>query len=113
MEKELDNLVDYIKNSESYKNVILLKEKMSLNEKVINFISEIKLLQMDYVNNNFDPEIKEKIDCLNDELNLIPVYVEYNYYLDEVNEMIELVKDELNNYFDKVFNNIGGMHERN
>ncbi len=104
MEKELDNIVKYITNSDEYKRVILLKDKMKSNELVSNLVNEIKLLQMDYVNSEFDLEIKNRLDGLNNELNLIPIYIEYNNSLDVVNEMIELVKSSLNSYFDNVFN---------
>ena len=103
MNKELDELVSYIKNTSSYKNCISIKKKMDENEEICSLIEEIKSLQKKYVKSNYDDSIKEKLDKLESKLNSIPIYVEYNNNLEKVNEMIDLVKDELNDYFTDLF----------
>ena len=103
MNKELDELVSYIKNTSSYKNCISIKKKMDKNEEICSLIDEIKSLQKKYVKSNYDDSIKEELDKLESRLNSIPIYVEYNNNLEKVNEMIELVKDELNDYFTDLF----------
>ena len=99
MNKELDELVSYIKNTSSYKNCISIKEKMDKNEEICSLIEEIKKLQKKYVKSNYDDNVKKELDSLESKLNSIPIYVEYNNNLEEVNKMIDLVKDELNDYF--------------
>ena len=99
MNKELDELVSYIKNTSSYKKCIFIKEKMDKNEEICSLIEEIKSLQKKYVKSNYDDSIKKELDSLESKLNSIPIYVEYNNNLEEVNKMIDLVKDELNDYF--------------
>lgn len=103
MNKELDELVSYIKNTSSYKNCISIKKKMDKNEEICSLIEEIKSLQKKYVKSNYDDSIKEKLDKLESKLNSIPIYVEYNNNLEEVNKMIDLIKDELNDYFTDLF----------
>ena len=103
MNKELDELVSYIKNTSSYKNCISIKKKMDENEEICSSIEEIKSVQTKYVKSNYDDSIKEKLDKLESKLNSIPIYVEYNNNLEKVNEMIDLVKDELNDYFTDLF----------
>ncbi|MBE6157889.1 MAG: YlbF family regulator [Firmicutes bacterium] len=105
MNKELDELVSYIKNTSSYKNVISIKEKMDSNEEISQLVKKIKILQKKYVKSNYlDSDIKKELDTLESRLNEIPIYVEYMNNLEEVNNMIELVKDELNNYFNDLLN---------
>ena len=100
MNKELDLLVSYIKNTSSYKNCISIKEKMDKNEEICKLVSDIKLLQKKYVNSNYSEDLLEELKNMESNLNEIPIYVEYMNNLEEVNKMIELVKDELNDYFD-------------
>ena len=103
MNKELDELVSYIKNTSSYKKCISIKEKMDKNEEICSLVEDIKKLQKKYVKSNYDDSIKKELDKLESRLNSIPIYVEYNNNLEEVNEMIDFVKDELNDYFTDLF----------
>ena len=102
MEK-LDEVVNTIKNSKEYKNVIELKEKMNSNEDINELVKKIKILQKKYIRTN-DKDIKLELDRLEKELNEIPIYHIYMENLEKVNEMINYVKDELNNYFDLLLN---------
>ena len=104
MNKELNDLVDYIKNTSEYKACIDLKEKMSSNEEVIALVKKVKELQKKYIKSNYDKEIKKELDIANERLSNIPIYVVYKQNLEKVNEMINTVKYELNNYFDKLLN---------
>lgn len=98
MNKELDELISYIKNASSYKNCISIKKKMDNNEEICSLVESIKKLQKKYIKSN-DDDIKKELNTLEEKLNNIPIYVEYNNNLEEVNKMIDLVKDELNDYF--------------
>lgn len=104
MNKELDEVINTIINSDDYKSCIQLKEKMSTNKEICELVEKIKILQKKYVRENGE-EVLEELKLLEERLNEIPIYVIYMQHLEKVNEMINYVKDELNDYFYKVLNN--------
>lgn len=105
MNKELEDIISYIKDSVSYKKCIELKEKMSSNVEINDLVEKVKKLQKAYVKSDFkDEDIKSQLDIVNDKLNNIPIYVSYLRYLDEVNDMINFVREGLNDYFYKLLN---------
>lgn len=104
MNNALNDLVDYIKNSNEYKTCLELKDKMKDNDEVVALVKQVKLLQKKYIRSNYDKDIKKELDIINEKLNNIPIYVIYKQNLEKVNNMINVVKDELNNYFDKLLN---------
>ena len=103
--RKLDDLIDYIKNTRDYKMCIKLRKQMDENKELKNLISDIKKLQKKYIRSNYDEEIKEELDKKNKELFDIPLYVIYNQYLSNVNEMIDYTKNSLNNYFYDLLSN--------
>lgn len=104
MNKELEEVINTIINSDDYKSCIQLKEKMSTNKEICELVDKIKVLQKKYVRENGE-EVLEELKLLEEKLNEIPIYVIYMQHLEKVNEMINYVKDELNDYFYKVLNN--------
>lgn len=104
MNKELEEVINTIINSDDYKSCIQLKEKMSTNKEICELVDKIKELQKKYVRENGE-EVLEELKLLEERLNEIPIYVIYMQHLEEVNKMINYVKDELNDYFYKVLNN--------
>ncbi len=104
MNKELEEVINTIINSDDYKSCIQLKEKMSTNKEICGLVDKIKVLQKKYVRENGE-EVLEELKLLEERLNEIPIYVIYMQHLEKVNEMINYVKDELNDYFYKVLNN--------
>lgn len=104
MNKELEEVINTIINSDDYKSCIQLKEKMSTNKEICELVEKIKVLQKKYVRENGE-EVLEELKLLEERLNEIPIYVIYMQHLEKVNEMINYVKDELNDYFYKVLNN--------
>lgn len=103
LNRNLDEVVNCIKNSKEYKKCIELKEKMDSNDEINSLVKEIKLKQKKYIRSN-DSNILEELKLLEDKLNNIPIYHIYLENLEEVNNMINYVKDELNDYFDKLLN---------
>ena len=101
--EELNKVIDYIINSDSYKKCLELRDKMSKNSELMGLIDEIKTLQKKYIKNN-NSDIKKELDEKTDKLMNIPIYYKYNQKLEEVNNMISYVEDELNDYFEKVIN---------
>ena len=104
MNKELEEVINTIINSDDYKSCIQLKEKMSTNKEICELVDKIKVLQKKYVRENGE-EVLEELKLLEERLNEIPIYVIYMQHLEKVNEMINYVKDEFNDYFYKVLNN--------
>ncbi len=104
MNRALNDVVDYIKDSNEYKTCLDLKKRMSDNEEVNALVRQVKILQQKYIKSNYNKEIKKELDEINKRLNDIPIYVIYKQNLEKVNNMINTVKDELNNYFDDLLN---------
>ena len=104
LNKNLDELVDYIKNTNDYKMCIKLKKQMNENDEIKKLISEIKKLQKKYIRSNYDDSVKDELEKKNKELFEIPIYVIYNEHLIRVNYMIDYIKDSLNNYFYNLLN---------
>lgn len=105
MNKELEDVIEYIKSIDSYKKCLELKTKMNSNHELVKIVEEVKNLQKKYVRSNYqDIDVKIKLDELNDKLYAIPLYVDYMNNLEDVNNMINLVRDSLNDYFYKVLN---------
>jgi len=104
LNKALEEVISYIKNSDDYIKCIKLKDKMSKNDDLCSLIEKIKETQKRYVKSEFDENIKNELDVLENKLNEIPLYVIYMQHLSRVNEMIDFVKDELNDYFYKLLN---------
>ena len=102
--KAVDDVVNYIKLSDEYKNCVSLKDKMSKNQELTLLIEKIKKVQKEHVKSNYDKNIKQELDKLNNKLEEIPVYNIYLENLKKVNLMIDYVRDELNDYFYKLFN---------
>lgn len=102
--EELNDLINYLKNTKEYQTCLDLQDKMNDNKELMKLIEEIKELQKKYIRSNYDSSIKEKLDNLNEELNNIPIYNIYMNNLREVNYKLDYVRDSLNDYFDKLLN---------
>ena len=101
--EELNKVIDYIINSDSYKKCMELRDKMSKNSELMCLIDEIKSLQKKYIKSK-SKDIKKELDEKTEKLLNIPIYYKYNQKLEEVNNMISYVEDELNDYFERVVN---------
>ena len=108
MNKEIDNkvdeIIDYIKNTDSYKNYLKAKEILDSKEDIKNKIKEIKLYQKQIVNGignkkELENKIKDNLDYLENDI----TYISYKEYLDEINNMLNIFENKINNYFDEVF----------
>ncbi|MBR1937303.1 MAG: YlbF family regulator [Bacilli bacterium] len=102
--KQLDRVINTIKDSDDYKKCIEIKNKMNNNTELVDMIERVKKLQKKIVNNPDSIDLENEYNELNNKLNDIPIYHEYLYYLDRVNEMIIYVKDSLNDYFVEIIN---------
>ena len=102
--KQLDKVINTIKNSDDYKKCIEIKNKMNDNDELVEMIERVKVLQKKIVNNPDSIDLVNEFNDINDKLNNIPIYHEYLYYLDRVNAMIIYVNDSLNDYFVETIN---------
>lgn len=103
--EQLNELVEYIKQTQEYKNIIHIKEQMNNNKELLTLIKELKLIQKEYIKTNYsNKKIKEELDNKRKKLTSIPIYNEYIYNLEKVNEKLNYIEEELNEYFYKIFN---------
>ena len=104
IENKVDEIINYIKNTDSYKNYLKAKEILDSKEDIKNKIKEIKLYQKQIVNGignkkELENKIKDYLDYLENDI----TYISYKEYLDEVNNMLNIFENKINNYFDEVF----------
>ena len=101
---KLDEIIEFIKNTDSYKNYLKAKEILDTKEDIKLKIEEIKKYQKLIVNNSnnkkeLEIKIKDNLDYLNNDI----TYISYKNSLDEVNNMLNIFENKINNYFDEVF----------
>lgn len=100
---EVDKIIEFIKESDEYKDYIYLEEKLSNNDKALALIKEIKDTQKEIVKLELkkadvsDLELKIKNNLA--KLNKIPLYVEFINKQEELNEMYQIIKMRLDEYF--------------
>ncbi len=102
--KSLEELIDYIKNTEDYKQVIYLKKEIEKDKYLKKLIEEVRIYQKKYVKSSFDKKLKEELDNKLELLKGNKLFITYSYHLTKINDMIKLVKDELNDYFYQITN---------
>ena len=100
---KVDEIIDFIKSTDTYKDYLSLKDKLNGNEKVNTLIKEIKSIQKELVKlevHNMDTKEldKEYHDKLN-ELNKIPLYNDYVNTIGKLNDMYQVIKKRLDDYF--------------
>ena len=100
---EVDNIVSFIKESDTYKDYIFLKEKLSNNETAMSLINEIKTIQKQLVKKEVNNEDIKDLDNLikekEEELNKIPLYIEYINKQEQLNDLYQDIKQRLDDYF--------------
>ena len=47
--KKIDEIIDYIKDSDTYKRFNIVEEQMSNNEELMSLIKEVKVIQQEIV----------------------------------------------------------------
>ena len=105
---EVDKIIEFIKDTDDYKDYIYLKKKLTNNEKANHLINEIKSLQQEIVKLELENKsIKEKEDKINEniqELNKMPLYIEYIEKQEILNDLYQTIKTRLDDYFYNKFN---------
>lgn len=105
---KVDNLVNFIKNSQEYKDYVFLSKKLSKNEKVNDYINKIKSLQKEIVKKEVSGEditlLDEEVKQLLSELDKIPLYKDFIEKQEELNDIYQLIKQRLDDYFYSILN---------
>lgn len=100
---EVDKIIEFIKESDDYKDYIYLKDKLSKHEEANNLINEIKKLQKQAVKqevNKMDTkELDTKIKDNLDKLNKIPLYRDFIDKQEVLNDYYQTIKERLDEYF--------------
>ena len=100
---KIDEIINYIKESNSYKNYLKAKELLDSRDDLKEIIANVKKYQKQLVksyNKEIEKELNRNLDILNSDYN----YIEYNRYLEEVNNLLNIFKNRINKYFEDVFN---------
>lgn len=94
-----NDLIITIKESDTYKRYIYLKEMMLEDTEIMNLIEKVKTLQKELIKSKTKgldyKEIDDNINKTLSELNNIPTYVEYDYVQSELNDLLQNVKNTI------------------
>ena len=105
---KIDEIIDYIKDSNTYKRFIFIEEEMNKNKELMNLISNIKIIQKDLVrkeNKGINTtELNKEYISLKNELNSYPIYIEYNELLEELDNTYQEIKYIIENYLNNKLN---------
>ena len=101
IKKDIDNLFEEIKKTHTYKNYLLSKEQLNVNEEIIDIINRIKKYQVK-ITKKYSDDLELELKELYDKLNSYPLYQSYLEYKEELNNMIANITKEFNLYFEDI-----------
>ena len=99
----VNELFESINNSKEYQDYLKIKEVLEKDENIISLIEEIKVLQQESVNLEFNNDERYKeVDKVIEEkakiLNSNPTYQEYLNKIEEFNDVLTTSSKMLENY---------------
>ena len=99
----VNELFESINNSKEYQDYLKIKEVLEKDENIISLIEEIKVLQQESVNLEFNNDERYKeVDKVIEEkakiLNSNPTYQEYLIKIEEFNDVLTTSSKMLENY---------------
>ena len=99
----VNELFESINNSKEYQDYLKIKEVLEKDENIISLIEEIKVLQQESVNLEFNNDERYKeVDKVIEEkakiLNSNPTYQEYLNKIEEFNDVLTTSNKMLENY---------------
>ncbi len=108
IEEDIKELTEYIKDSDTYKRYLLLRDKIYNDETIMNMINDVKknqksIINLKYNKKDYSKEEKE-IERLLKELNNYPVYIEYNYLVEDLNTTMSYIKENIEDSVNKIVN---------
>jgi len=106
--KKIDEIIDYIKDSDTYKRFNIVEEQMSNNEELMSLIKEVKVIQQEIVKReeiDLDTQdLSSLYQSLKKELYSYPIYVEYNELLEELDNTYQEIKVIIEKYLNDKLN---------
>lgn len=103
--EKVDILVDYINNSDTYKEYLYLKNKLSDNKEINDIVKTIKLKQKELVNKKYHKDdvslLEQELAVLENKLNEYPIYCDFKEKQDELNEIFYSIKKQLEKCLDQ------------
>ena len=108
IEKDIDDLVSSIKESDKYKRYILVRDKIKEDKDIMDRINKVKSIQKEIVNLKYKgKDYKDKdleIESILKELNSYPIYLEYDYLVEDLNYMLKYIKESIEDEINKIVN---------
>ena len=104
IENSIDKIIEFIKNTDSYKNYIRAREILDTKDDIKRKIEEIKKYQKEIINSKgkkeqLESKIKENLKYIEEDI----TYNCYKKSLDDVNNMLIIFENKINKYFEEVF----------
>lgn len=103
--EKVDDLVNYISNSDTYKDYLYLKSKLNNNTEIKDIIKTIKIKQKELVNKEYHKEdisnLEQELQDLENKLNNYPVYCDFIEKQNELNGIFSSIKQQLEECIDQ------------
>ena len=100
---KLDEIVDYIKDSDTYKRFVIVKKQIDNNIELKNKFDYIKFIQREMIKTS-NKDLELEYNTLVNELNNYPQYSEYLELLDELNNLYQEIKIIIENHINEILN---------
>ncbi len=103
--KKAHDLVNIIKNSNTYKDYITVRNLVAKDSLLLNEINKVKALQKDYVKSAYlDKTIEEELNKMLERLQENTLYQDYIAKEKELNNILLMIKEGLNTTIDELIN---------
>lgn len=96
MDETVDKLIESIKNSDEYNDLIKIQNQIEEDQLITSLTQGIIKLQKQMVKTGVD--CNQELDDLYYQLNNIDLYIEYLNARDKYNELINNINQKINNY---------------
>ncbi|HIS39084.1 MAG TPA: YlbF family regulator [Candidatus Onthousia faecavium] len=103
--KKAYDLVNIIKNSDTYKDYIKIRALVAKDSLLLNEINKVKALQKDYVKSAYlDKTIEEELNEILERLQENTLYQDYIAKERALNNILIMIKEGLNTTIDELIN---------
>ena len=103
--KKAHDLVNIIKNSNTYKDYITVRNLVAKDSLLLNEINKVKALQKDYVKSAYlDKTIEEELNEILERLQENTLYQDYIAKERALNNILIMIKEGLNTTIDELIN---------
>ena len=103
--KKAEDLVNIIKNSNTYKDYIKTRALVAKDSLLLNEINKVKALQKDYVKSAYlDKTIEEELNKMLERLQANTLYKDYTAKEKALNNILLMIKEGLNTTIDELIN---------